>query len=83
MMELEALGIGLLLAGVALLIAAILMSMSGKTEKREVEGGAVIIIGPIPILIASSKKIAFLLIAITLILAVIIYVLAWAWISYG
>ncbi len=81
MMELEILGVGLLLAGITLLIAVILI-LASKTEKRNVEGGAVIIIGPIPILVASNRKIAILLIAITLILIIVMYIWAWTWIRY-
>ncbi|MEB3825842.1 MAG: DUF131 domain-containing protein [Desulfurococcales archaeon] len=67
------LGFLLLFIGIVVIVVGmILVAIEGSTSGRGFEGGAVIVIGPIPIVLASNKRIAtgllFLAIALTLIL---------------
>jgi uncharacterized protein (TIGR00304 family) len=54
---LYALGIALILIGVLIIIVAIvLISVSGAKGEGKVRGGAVVMIGPIPIIFGTDKK---------------------------
>lgn len=52
-------------------IGLILASIRGKEAEKKVEGGAVIIIGPVPIVIGSNKKVTYTLMILAIILFVI------------
>jgi uncharacterized protein (TIGR00304 family) len=71
MQYLTILGISLVVAGLtlALISAAILLH---KTKFKG-SGGAVILIGPIPIVIGSDRRITLILLALTLLLIVIFF----------
>jgi uncharacterized protein (TIGR00304 family) len=78
---LYALGIALIFIGVLIIIiAAILISVSGA-QKVKVKGGGVILIGPIPIIFGTDKKslktVLLLSFALTvmLVVAIIVYYL--------
>ncbi len=63
------LGTSLLIAGLALaLISIIILLRSGRFKGS---GGAVLLIGPIPIVIGSDKRITLVMLALTLILIII------------
>ncbi|MDX1813794.1 MAG: DUF131 domain-containing protein [Candidatus Bathyarchaeia archaeon] len=76
-----ALGIALIFIGVLIvIIAAILISVSGA-QKGKVKGGGVILVGPIPIIFGTDKKslktVLLLSFALTimLVVAIIVYYL--------
>lgn len=78
---LYALGIALIFVGVLIIIVAvILLSISGA-KKGKVKGGGVIIIGPIPIIFGTDKKslktVLLLSLALTvmLVIAMVVYYL--------
>jgi uncharacterized protein (TIGR00304 family) len=78
---LYALGIALIFVGVLIIvIAVILLSISGA-KKGKVEGGGAIIIGPVPIIFGTDKKslktVLLLSLALTvmLVVAMIVYYL--------
>jgi len=66
MPELNLVSIGTLviLIGFALIFAGTLMQTKGKTK---VEGGGVILIGPLPIIGATSERMLYMVLAITMI----------------
>ncbi|MET1102128.1 MAG: DUF131 domain-containing protein [Pyrodictiaceae archaeon] len=76
--KLLSLGFALIIAGVVLSIIAIALTMlkaPGKTE-----GGAVVIIGPIPIVLSSSPTMAKYLMILAIILTIVvllIFILPW------
>lgn len=63
------LGISLIVAGLAL--ALISVSILLRKTRFKGSGGAVILIGPIPIVIGSDKRITLILLSLTLFLIVI------------
>ncbi len=66
---LAVLGASLLIAGLALaLISIIILLRSGRFKAS---GGAVMLIGPIPIVIGSDKRITLVMLALTLLLIII------------
>ncbi len=68
---LAVLGASLLLAGLALaLISIILLLTSGRFKGS---GGAVLLIGPIPIVIGSNRRITLVMLALTLLLIIIFF----------
>lgn len=66
--------IGLLLVFVGFMILIIGLLLSGSGETR-VEGGGVVVIGPIPIVFASNTRIAIVLMILAIILIVLSYLL--------
>ncbi len=76
-----AFGLGLIFVGIIVIIfAIILVSLRGSTKER-VKGAGVIMIGPIPIIFGTDKKSVktVLVLAITLIAALIIAMLVYYW----
>lgn len=75
-----ALGIVFIFAGILLIVVAIVLSVS-VIGKGKVKGGGAIIIGPVPIIFATDKKLLktvllfSLAITVTLLVALIIYYL--------
>lgn len=76
MVDVVSMGLLLILAGFAAIVADILMS--SKPGERQVKGGGVVLVGPIPIAFGSDAKwtsvaiaLAIVLIIVTLLLYVI------------
>jgi uncharacterized protein (TIGR00304 family) len=55
---LYALGIALIFVGVLIIVIAVILLSISATKKEKVKGGGAIIIGPIPIIFGTDKKIA-------------------------
>lgn len=71
------LGIILVIVGILVLVAGTFLQITNKPdEKGKVEGGAVIMIGPIPIGFGTSKEMMIL----AIILAIILMILAFLFI---
>ena len=70
--ELIIIGILLIIIGFIIVLIGILSSMRGESR---VEGGGVILIGPIPILFASNTRIAVILMILAIVLIVATYLL--------
>jgi len=72
-------GISLILLGIVLIFISILLSLLMSLGKeRKVRGGGVVIIGPLPILLASDRemaRLAFLLTLLSIILFLFLIVL--------
>ena len=69
MAALVELGFALILIGFAVVASAILLS--GRKAGREVKGGGVVLIGPIPIVFGSDAKWASIAIALAIVLLVL------------
>ncbi|MEM0378865.1 MAG: DUF131 domain-containing protein [Thermosphaera sp.] len=70
----------MILIGLALIIAgfAVLMFSAAREERGEgrVEAGGLVMIGPIPILVATSKKIGLILLLATAVFLIALLILA-------
>lgn len=80
-LTLVCLGVFLVLAGAMLLVlrrrgkAGTEKGAEGEAERKRAEGGALIMIGPIPIVIASSSRAAKFLLVVGIVVAIIIIAL--------
>jgi uncharacterized protein (TIGR00304 family) len=87
MINLLTVGIVFIITGFILLFLALLVGFlrflrrGGEKVKTDVHGGAVVMIGPFPIVLASDPKTARMLILLAIILTVMLIVLTLA--SYG
>jgi uncharacterized protein (TIGR00304 family) len=73
------LGIGLILVGISVLVAAtLLLFLSGARREGKMKGGGAVIIGPIPIVFGTDKesirKILLLSLALTVALAALMVI---------
>ncbi len=71
----ELLLIGIIMIFIGFIVMIIGLMSSARRSGGRVEGGGIILIGPIPILFASNAKIAILLIVLAIVLMVIVYLL--------
>lgn len=69
---LSIIGISLIIAGLA--IAVIAFALLAKSSRFKGSGGAVLLIGPIPIIISSNKRMTIVMLALTSLLALILLV---------
>ena len=69
------LSIALIFLGILLVIAGSMLIVLRRTERKHVEGGAFIMIGPIPIVIASSSRAAKVLIIAAVAVFIILLIL--------
>ncbi len=76
-----AIGLGLIFVGIIVIIVAIILVSFRSSTKERVKGAGVIMIGPIPIIFGTDKKSVktILVLAITLIAALIIAMLVYYW----
>jgi len=72
------LGLMLIFIGFMLLMVALLLSI-GKRGEGKVEGGGVVIIGPIPIVFGSNQKIATGLLVLAIVLVALLIILKYSW----
>jgi uncharacterized protein (TIGR00304 family) len=75
------LGFVLILAGIIVIVAAIILASKGGANKGRVRGAGIIMIGPIPIIFGTDKKsvktILTLALALTIIALIIIVINYW------
>jgi len=67
--------LGLLLVFLGMIIILVGMLYMALSSGGEVEGGGVVIIGPIPIVFGSNKKIAWTMLLVALAITVLLYIL--------
>ena len=73
---LYSLGIALIVAGIVILVVAVLsLFFSGVRKSGKARGGAVIIIGPVPIVFGTDKKAVKTLLSLSLALTILLIVL--------
>jgi uncharacterized protein (TIGR00304 family) len=72
------LGIALFVAGIVVIITAIIIASSGNSKKGKVKGAGVIMIGPIPIIFGTDKNsvktVGALALALTVIMLIILVI---------
>lgn len=66
-----ALGIVLVIIGILVIVAAIVFASKGKSNKGNMRGAGVIMIGPIPIIFGTDKKSVKTVLALALALTVV------------
>jgi uncharacterized protein (TIGR00304 family) len=66
-----ALGIVLVIIGIVVIVAAIVFASKGKSNKGNMRGAGVIMIGPIPIIFGTDKKSVKTVLALALALTVV------------
>lgn len=69
------LGIALFVAGIVVIITAIIIASSGNSKKGKVKGAGVILIGPIPIIFGTDKNSVKTVVALALALTVIMLII--------
>jgi uncharacterized protein (TIGR00304 family) len=75
------LGIALIVIGVIVLISALILASSRRSEKDKAEVAGIVMIGPIPIIFGTNKKsvkavlVLALAVTVALIIAIILYYL--------
>jgi uncharacterized protein (TIGR00304 family) len=76
-----ALGIVLVIIGIVVIVAAIVFASKGKSNKGNMRGAGVIMIGPIPIIFGTDKKsvktVLALALALTVVALIIIVINYW------
>lgn len=76
-----ALGLGLIVVGITIIVAAIILASISGSGKRNVKAAGVIVIGPVPIIFGTDKKSVktVLMLALALTIVVIIAMLVYYW----
>ena len=69
------LGIALFVAGIVVIITAIIIASSDNSKKGKVKGAGVILIGPIPIIFGTDKNSVKTVVALALALTVIMLII--------
>ena len=76
-----ALGIVLIIIGIVVIVAAIVLASMGNSNKGNIRGAGVIMIGPIPIIFGTDKKsvktVLALALALTVVALIIIVINYW------
>ncbi|MCS7093842.1 MAG: DUF131 domain-containing protein [Candidatus Aenigmarchaeota archaeon] len=70
----ETLGISLIVFSMLLFFIGLILLLVGK-QKTKIEGGGVVLIGPIPIVFGTSYQIVIILLILTLTLLLIFFIL--------
>ncbi len=71
MFDLVTLGILLVFAGFTVVVLAVLLSSKPQQDGTRVKGGAVIMVGPVPIIFGSDAKWASMAIVLALVLVIL------------
>jgi len=78
---LYALGIGLIFAGILIIVVAAILLFVAGAKSGKVKGGGVVMVGPVPIIFGTNKKslqtvlVLSLALTVTLVVAIIVYYL--------
>ncbi len=70
-----ALGIALVIVGIAVIVAAIIIAVKGSKTNDRVRGAGVIMIGPIPIIFGTDKKSVKTVLALVLALMIVVLII--------
>ncbi len=72
---LSSLGFGFILLGIGLIILGMILSSSGIGQSGQIQGGGIVLIGPVPIIFGTSTAILLPLIIIAIIFMILMFVL--------
>ncbi|MDT7858585.1 MAG: DUF131 domain-containing protein [Candidatus Aenigmarchaeota archaeon] len=67
----ELIGLALISIGIFAIVVGLLILAFSKSTK--VEGGGVVLVGPLPIIFGSSERIVYIVLAITLTIIMLLY----------
>jgi len=69
-----AVGTLLIVAGIVVVVLAVILASSGKHEKAKMKGAGLVMIGPIPIIFGTDKKSVMVVVGLAIALMVILIV---------
>jgi uncharacterized protein (TIGR00304 family) len=69
-----AVGTLLIIAGIIVVVLAVILASSGKHEKAKNKGAGIVMIGPIPIIFGTDKKSVMIVVGLAIALMVILIV---------
>lgn len=70
-----ALGIALVVVGIIVIVAAIILASRGGAKKGKVRGAGVVMIGPVPIIFGTDKKLVKTVLALALALTIVVLII--------
>ena len=70
-----ALGTALVVAGIIVIVAAIVLAAKGGSTKGKMRGAGVIMIGPVPIIFGTDKKSVKTVLALALVLTIVVLII--------
>jgi uncharacterized protein (TIGR00304 family) len=74
----ELVGLALISIGIFAIVVGLLILAFSKSTK--VEGGGVVLVGPLPIIFGSSERIVYVVLAITLIIMLLyLFIILFSW----
>jgi uncharacterized protein (TIGR00304 family) len=74
----ELVGLALISIGIFAIVVGLLILAFSKSTK--VEGGGVLLVGPLPIIFGSSERIVYIVLAITLIIMLLyLFIILFSW----
>lgn len=76
--NMEPIGLLFILIGIFAIVVGLLILAFSKSTK--VEGGGVVLVGPLPIIFGSSERIVYIVLAITLIIMLLyLFIILFSW----
>jgi len=75
LLGLSSVGFGFILLGIGLIILGMILSSSGTGQSGQIQGGGIILIGPVPIIFGTSTEMLLPLIIIAIIFMILMFVL--------
>lgn len=76
--NMELVGLALISIGIFAIVVGLLILAFSKSTK--VEGGGVVLVGPLPIIFGSSERIVYVVLAITLIIMLLyLFIILFSW----
>ncbi len=75
LLGLSSVGFGVILLGIGLIILGMILSSSGTGQSGQIQGGGIILIGPVPIIFGTSTAMLLPLIIIAVIFMILMFVL--------
>jgi uncharacterized protein (TIGR00304 family) len=76
--NMELVGLALISIGIFAIVVGLLILAFSKSTK--VEGGGVVLVGPLPIIFGSSERIVYIVLAITLIIMLLyLFIILFSW----
>lgn len=72
---LSTIGFGFILLGIGLIILGMMLSSSGTGQSGQIQGGGVVLIGPVPIIFGTSTAVLLPLIIIAIIFMILMFAL--------
>ena len=75
LLGLSSVGFGFILLGIGLIILGMILSSSGTGQSGQIQGGGIILVGPVPIIFGTSTAMLLPLIIIAIIFMILMFVL--------